>query len=101
MAQRYFDHGHFAVPDVQRGEIILFNNRNFHAIEPWKRDDVDRELYLIRCLPIYDIKMRLPSRLHGKLFNDILVDLEKKTIKRFEHAVDLSTIEANHKLAWI
>nr|ADA82583.1 PedK-like protein [uncultured bacterium psy1] len=101
MAQRYLNHGHFGTPDVQRGEIVLFNNRNFHAIESWKRDEIDRELYLIRCMPIYDIKMRLPNYLHGKPFNNILVDLEEKTLKRFNHAVDLSTIEANHKLVWL
>lgn len=101
MAQRYLNHGHFGAPDVQRGEIVLFNNRNFHAVEPWKRDEIDRKLYLIRCMPIYDIKMRLPSHLHGKPFNNILVDLEEKTITRFEHAVDFSTIEAQHKLTWI
>lgn len=101
MAKRYLDHGHFRAPDVQRGEIILFNNRNFHAIERWKRDDINRKLYLIRCMPIYDIKMRLPGRLHGKLFNNMLVDLKEKTITRFEHAVDFSTIEAQHKLSWI
>jgi ectoine hydroxylase-related dioxygenase (phytanoyl-CoA dioxygenase family) len=101
MAQRYLDHGHFGAPDVQRGEIVLFNNRNFHAIERWKRHEINRKLYLIRCLPIYDIRMRLPGYLHGKLFNNILVDLKEKTITRFDHAVDFSTIEALHKLTWI
>ncbi len=101
MAKRYYKHGHFAAPEAQRGEIVLFNNRNFHAIEPWKRDEFDRALYLIRCLPVYDIKMRLPSRLHGKLFNNFLVDLEERTVKRLDHAVDLSTIEAKHKLTWM
>ena len=101
MAQHYLAHGHFLIPNVRRGEIVLFNNRNFHAVERWKRDDTTRKLYLIRCMPIYDIKMRLPSRLHGKLFNNILVDLKEKTITRFNQAVDFSRIEAQHKLTWI
>lgn len=101
MAHHYLAHGHFLSPDVRRGEIVLFNNRNFHSVERWKRDDVNRKLYLIRCLPIYDIKMRLPDRLHGKPFNNFLVDLKEKTITRFEKAVDFATIEAQHKLTWI
>lgn len=101
MAQHYLTHGHFTTPNVRRGEIVLFNNRNFHAVERWRCDEPNRQLYLIRCMPIYDIKMRLPSRLHGKLFNNILVDLKEKTITRFEQAVNFATIEAQHKISWI
>lgn len=98
LAATYQQHGYFQKGTVSRGEVVMFNNRNFHAIEPWSRVDRDRELYLIRCLPVYDVKISLPAKLHGKLFNNFLMDFETHTIQRFDGAVDLGMISDRDKL---
>ena len=43
-----------------KGEVILFNNKMFHDVEPWKLDTL-RSAYIIRCLPLYDMGLYPPS----------------------------------------
>jgi hypothetical protein len=81
-----------------KGTVLMFNNKNFHAAERWKNESYDREIYVIRMVPIYDARIKLKSMLHGVPVNNILIDLEQGTIHRSERPVDLATIPAAHKL---
>ena len=40
----------------KEGEVVIFNNKNFHAVEPWKLD-APRRNYIIRTMPLYDLGM--------------------------------------------
>ena len=46
--------------DLVEGEVILFNNKLFHDVEPWKID-TPRSTYIIRCFPLYDMGLYPPS----------------------------------------
>lgn len=81
-----------------KGKVLLFNNKNFHAAERWKNDEFDREIYVVRMVPIYDAKIKLKSTLHGVLVNNVLLDLEAGTISRYDTPVDLTKIPADEKL---
>lgn len=89
----------FEKPEESRGKVLLFNNKNFHAAESWKKEDRDREIYTIRLLPLYDTKIKLKTKLHGKLFNNFLIDMETGEIHSYDHAVDVSRIPQKDKLA--
>jgi hypothetical protein len=82
-----------------KGKVLLWNNKNFHAVEPWKNKELTRAVYIIRLFPIYDTKIKLKSRLHGKLFNNHLIDTETGEIQRQEQAIDISRIPGEYKLA--
>ena len=47
--------------DLVEGEVILFNNKLFHDVEPWKRNTL-RGAYIIRCFPFYDMGLHPPSQ---------------------------------------
>jgi hypothetical protein len=81
-----------------KGKVLMFNNKNFHAAEQWKNEQMAREIYVIRMFPIYDVKIKLKSRLHGDLFNNILLDFETGEVRRYDGEVDLSQLAAEHKL---
>lgn len=81
-----------------KGTVLMFNNKNFHAAERWRNEHYDREIYVIRMVPIYDARIKLKSRLHGVPVNNILIDLEKGTVHHSEQPVDLAQIPAAHKL---
>jgi hypothetical protein len=80
------------------GKVLLFNNKNFHAAEPWKNQSFDREVYVIRMFPIYDANIKLKRTLHDKLINNFLVDTVTGQVHRFEHQIDLNLIPAVDKL---
>jgi hypothetical protein len=46
--------------ELSEGEVILFNNKLFHDVEPWKMDTL-RSAYIIRCIPLYDMGLHPPS----------------------------------------
>lgn len=81
-----------------KGKVLLWNNKNFHAAEAWKNQQIDREVYIIRLFPIYDVKIGLKRELHGKLFNHILIDTETGEVKRYEDPIDMSQIPQAAKL---
>ncbi len=45
--------------DAIEGEVVLFNNKYFHDIEPWNRD-THRSVYIVRCFPFYDLGLAPP-----------------------------------------
>ena len=54
------DMGKMRPIDAVRGEVILFNNKNYHAVETWKRNE-SRKNYIIRLFPLYDMRMEPPA----------------------------------------
>ena len=42
------------------GEVVLFNNKRFHLVEPWKLN-VTRATYSVRLIPLYDLGLIPPS----------------------------------------
>jgi hypothetical protein len=88
----------FLMTTETKGKVLLWNNKNFHAAERWKNEQIDREVYVIRMFPIYDVNIKLKRNLHGNLFNNFLLDTEKGEIHRYDHQIDLSQIPAEAKL---
>ena len=39
--------------NMKAGEVILFNNKNFHDVEPWNLPSY-RSIYIIRTIPLFD-----------------------------------------------
>lgn len=81
-----------------KGKVLLFSNKNFHAVEPWKNEQYNRESYVIRLSPIYDVKIKLRRNLHGTLFNNFLIDTKTGELTRYDDPVDFSTISDSDKL---
>ena len=88
----------FKMTTETSGKVLLWNNKNFHAAERWKNKQIDREVYVIRMFPIYDIKINLKRNLHGELFNNFLLDTETGELHRYEQQVDLGQIPDEDKL---
>lgn len=88
----------FIKNDWQAGQVVLFNNKTFHAAETWHNPDYNREIYMIRLLPIYDTKIQLKKTLHGSQFNKYLIDTQTGSIQRYQDSVDLSKIPQQEKL---
>jgi ectoine hydroxylase-related dioxygenase (phytanoyl-CoA dioxygenase family) len=95
--------GHYAKefykPVETAGKVLLFNNKNFHAAEQWKNENLHREVYVIRMFPIYDVKIRLRKNLHGALFNNFLLDNERGEVRKFDDVVDFNRIADRDKLS--
>ena len=88
----------FIKNDWQAGQVVLFNNKTFHAAETWRNPDYNREIYMIRLLPIYDAKIQLKKTLHGSRFNKYLIDTQTGSIQLYQDSVDLSKIPQQEKL---
>lgn len=88
----------FIKNDWQAGQVVLFNNKTFHAAETWHNPDYNREIYMIRLLPIYDAKIQLKKTLHGSQFNKYLIDTQTGSIQLYQDSVDLSKIPQQEKL---
>lgn len=88
----------FIKNDWQAGQVVLFNNKTFHAAESWRNPDYNREIYMIRLLPIYDAKIQLKKTLHGSRFNKYLIDTQTGSIQLYQDSVDLSKIPQQEKL---
>lgn len=97
LAKRQFA-GDFRQSVETAGRVLMFNNKNFHAAEQWKRPEFDREVYVIRMVPLYDIPILLREQLHGEQVNHFLVDLEQGSVARFAQAVDVRSIPSINKL---
>ncbi|MCP4192162.1 MAG: hypothetical protein GY768_16240 [Planctomycetaceae bacterium] len=52
--------------DFKAGEVVLFNNKRYHDIEPWCDDNL-RSVYIIRCVPLYDFGMAPPTEFLNKV----------------------------------
>ncbi|ALC95936.1 hypothetical protein [Candidatus Profftella armatura] len=81
-----------------KGKVLLFNNKNFHFAEYWKNTQQAREIYVIRMLPIYDVKIKLKNKLHGKSFNNFLLNFSENKIQFYKESVDISKISRNNKI---
>lgn len=88
----------FIYTNETRGKVLIFNNKNFHSAEKWKNESTIREIYVIRMFPIYDIQIKLKAYLHGKLFNNFLLDLKTNSVNYYNAPVDFSEIPKKHKL---
>lgn len=90
--------GEFEKCEEGKGKVLLWNNKNFHAAEPWHNTRVRRAVYIIRLFPVYDTKIKLKSLLHGRPFNNHLIDTETGELHRQDKAIDLGRIPVQHKL---
>jgi hypothetical protein len=90
--------GEFIKDDWQKGKAVIFTNKNFHAAESWKNENEIREVYMLRLLPVYDCRIKLKGRLHGRQFNNHLIDMQSGVVHRFDREVDLSRIAESDKL---
>ena len=88
----------FVTQDWRKGQAVIFTNKNFHAAESWRNETKKREIYMLRLLPVYDCRIKLKNRLHGKPFNLHLIDLQEGVVRRFDEGVDLSRIADGDKL---
>ncbi|ETX03780.1 MAG: hypothetical protein ETSY1_46130 (plasmid) [Candidatus Entotheonella factor] len=98
MARQYYT-DEFTYINESKGRVLLWNNKNFHAAEAWKEKSFNREVYIIRCMPIYNTKIKLKNKLHGKLFNNLLVHVKTGTLEKFDREVDVSQIPEMDKVA--
>ncbi|CAO3457529.1 hypothetical protein [Azospirillum argentinense] len=89
----------FRPTEESAGRVLFFNNKNFHAAEQWRNPDYDREVYVIRTFPIYDVKIKLRGTLHGVPVNKFLVDMEAGEIRRYDREVDIASIPDDQKVA--
>jgi hypothetical protein len=97
LAKRHFKTD-FLMTNESKGKVLLWNNKNFHTVERWKNPQIDREVYIVRLFPIYDINIKLRHKLQGNLFNNFLLDTEMGEIHCYDHPVELSKIPADAKL---
>lgn len=88
----------FIKNDWQAGQIVFFNNKIFHAAESWHNPEYNREIYMIRLLPIYDCKIGLKHTLHGTTFNKYLIDTHEGRVQVFPDGIDFSKIPQQEKL---
>ena len=66
--------------DSSAGEVIIFNNKRFHDVEPWKLD-VHRAIYIVRCFPLYDLGLSPPSTfLNNVACNRFTIDSRRGTL---------------------
>ncbi len=47
--------------DAKAGEVVLFCNKRFHDVEPWRLAN-SRSMYIVRCFPLYDVGLAPPTR---------------------------------------
>lgn len=94
--KQYADDFH---PTVEtKGKLVLFNNKNFHDVERWKNEQMDRQVYIIRMVPLYDAKINLKTLLHGTRINKCLLDMKTGEIHKFDQRVDITQIPDDYKL---
>ncbi|HEY8355897.1 MAG TPA: hypothetical protein VIL30_00440, partial [Ramlibacter sp.] len=89
----------FVHTEEPSGKVLLWNNKNFHAVEPWRKQDLDRAVYIIRLFPVYDTRIKLKGLLHGRPFNNHLIDTHTGELHSQEAPIDVSRIPAEYKLA--
>jgi hypothetical protein len=75
--------------DAKRGEVIIFGNKSFHAVEPWKLN-LRRKIYVVRLFPLYDMKMAPPTTfLNDAPCNRFVVDGRRGTFKAIDCDTDV------------
>ncbi len=89
----------FVLDDWAEGQAVLFTNKNFHAAESWLNQHANREIYMLRLLPIYDCKIKLKNSLHGRSFNNYLIDMQTGRLDYFADGVDVSALAEQDKLS--
>jgi hypothetical protein len=90
--------GEFEVCDQSRGRVLLWNNKCFHSVEPWKNRHLARAIYILRLFPLVNSKLKLRDRLHGVPFNRHLFDTETGELIVSQGAVDVTRIPSERKL---
>jgi hypothetical protein len=88
----------FSKPKENRGKVLVFNHKNFHAAEKWKNEKMAREVYIVRFLPIYDTKIKLKSDLHGRPVNNFLLDMKERTVTHRPGPVNMARIAEEEKM---
>lgn len=88
----------FELTTENKGQVLLFNNKNFHLAENWKNKNINREIYVIRMFPLYDIKIKLKHQLHKKRFNNYLIDTKNIEIYYYNNGIDVANIASNEKI---
>ncbi len=77
--------------NFKAGEVILFNNKRYHDIEPWLAEH-RREVYIIRCVPLYDLGLAPPSHFLNKVpCNRYLLKDRGRTLIPFSPDAELPT----------
>jgi len=72
-----------SVINAQAGEVFIFNNKNFHATEPWKLNS-KRQNYSIRTMPLYDFGLQPPDIfLDNRKCNRFVLDMKQLCLKEF------------------
>lgn len=90
----------FTRVDESAGNVLMFSNKNYHAAEQWRNSSVDREVYVVRLFPIYDVPIKLRQHLHGALFNNYLIDTHRGSLEILNRPVDFATIPAQDKVVF-
>ena len=73
-----------SVINAQAGEVFIFNNKNFHATEPWKLNS-KRQNYSIRTMPLYDFGLQPPDIfLDNRKCNRFVLDMTQRSLKDFD-----------------
>lgn len=88
----------FIKVDEPAGRVLMFSNKNYHAAEQWRNSQYDREVYVVRLFPIYDIGIKLRRQLHGSVFNNYLIDTLTGELQILDEPVDFSQIAATDKV---
>lgn len=90
----------FVKIDESAGNVVMFSNKSYHAAEQWRSRETDREVYVIRLFPIYDVPIKLRQRLHGTLFNNYLIDTRLGSLEILEQPVDFAKIPTQDKVVF-
>ena len=70
--------------NAARGEVILFNNKYFHAIEPLNAD-ICRKIYVVRLFPLYNTTMAPPATFLNRVpCNRFLLNGDRATVEAID-----------------
>ena len=73
-----------SVITAQAGEVFVFNNKNFHTVEPWKLHS-KRQNFSTRLLPLYDFGAQPPETfLDNRQCSRYVLDVNQGCIQAFD-----------------
>ena len=73
-----------SVITAQAGEVFVFNNKNFHTVEPWKLHSM-RQNFSTRLLPLYDFGAQPPETfLDNRQCSRYVLDVNQGCIQAFD-----------------
>ena len=84
-----------SIINAKAGEVFIFNNKNYHAIEPWRLSS-KRLNYIVRTLPLYDFALQPPQHFLGTakcnryIFNQAKNCLEPFDVNASVYGVDFT-----------